>query len=54
LTNRRKYQQKTAETKQRVRENQRRSRAQREELVRDLRQRLDERERLGIQATFEI
>ncbi|EAA34649.1 hypothetical protein GE21DRAFT_607 [Neurospora crassa] len=45
---------KTAETRQRVRENQRRSRARREELMRDLQRRLDEQERLGVQATFEM
>ncbi|OIW32812.1 hypothetical protein CONLIGDRAFT_153727 [Coniochaeta ligniaria NRRL 30616] len=44
----------TAETKQRVRENQRRSRARRDELLRDLQQRLDEHERLGFQATLEM
>ncbi|KAK1774695.1 hypothetical protein QBC45DRAFT_424143 [Copromyces sp. CBS 386.78] len=45
---------KTAETRQRVRENQRRSRARREELMRDLQRRLDEQERLGVQATIEM
>ncbi|EGO53228.1 hypothetical protein NEUTE1DRAFT_143032 [Neurospora tetrasperma FGSC 2508] len=45
---------KTAETRQRVRENQRRSRARREELMRDLQRRLDEQEQLGVQATFEM
>ncbi|KAK3933919.1 hypothetical protein QBC46DRAFT_400959 [Diplogelasinospora grovesii] len=45
---------KTAETKQRVRDNQRRFRARRDELLRDLQQRLDEHERLGIQATLEM
>ncbi|KAJ9150107.1 hypothetical protein NKR19_g5415 [Coniochaeta hoffmannii] len=48
------WKRKTTETRQRVRENQRRSRARRHDLLRDLQQRLDEQERLGVQATIEM
>lgn len=47
-------QHKTPETGQRVRDNQRRSRARRKELLDDLQTRLDECHRRGVQATVEM
>ncbi|KAK7718926.1 hypothetical protein SLS63_010339 [Diaporthe eres] len=45
---------KTVETVRQVRDNQRRSRARRKELLEDMQRRLDEYERLGVQATLDM
>lgn len=47
-------QHKTEETVRQVRDNQRRSRARRKELLEDMQRRLSEYERLGVQATLEM